>query len=350
LKDRQPKALANAVVAYASNIDNLGVLGGAVELIAHKHCALAVKPEHYSIVEKNLMIAIGEVLGSAVTPEIGGAWEEAVKALSNILITREEELYKEAASKSGGFRDWKPFVVTGKEEVAKDTIKYRFAPADGSSDPIDFNVGQFLTLRVDTGEEYPLPRHYTLVNEPGQPFLEVCVRTVVPENGNPAGAVSTHLQSNVNVGDNIDLMPPFGVFDVNPKNMTGDILCLSGGIGIAQTQHFLRRRTMDDGRKVIAVHQDRTPASHPFKDCVDHADYAFNKYSRVEGGGHISTKEFDDIFHAAGVDPSNTRVIMCGPNEMMNDYSDMLKNVGVLPQHMKAKVMGPQLSTQHSLT
>ena len=30
----QPKALANAVLAYARNIDNLGVLGGAVERIA----------------------------------------------------------------------------------------------------------------------------------------------------------------------------------------------------------------------------------------------------------------------------------------------------------------------------
>jgi hemoglobin-like flavoprotein len=46
----QPRALANAVYAYAANIDNLGALADAVKLIAHKHTALHVLPEHYPMV------------------------------------------------------------------------------------------------------------------------------------------------------------------------------------------------------------------------------------------------------------------------------------------------------------
>ncbi len=42
----QQRALAAAICAYAANIDNLEVLGGAVELIAHKHASLMIKPEH----------------------------------------------------------------------------------------------------------------------------------------------------------------------------------------------------------------------------------------------------------------------------------------------------------------
>src|ERR1700712_3798517 len=34
---RQTKALAQAILAYAQNIDNLGVLGPAIERIAQKH-------------------------------------------------------------------------------------------------------------------------------------------------------------------------------------------------------------------------------------------------------------------------------------------------------------------------
>ena len=41
----QPQALAHAVVAYASNIENLSVLGPAVEAMAVKHCGLQVLPE-----------------------------------------------------------------------------------------------------------------------------------------------------------------------------------------------------------------------------------------------------------------------------------------------------------------
>jgi hemoglobin-like flavoprotein len=66
----QQRALADAVCAYFANIDNLGAIGPAVELIAHKHCALGIQPEQYPIVGKHLLDAIGEVLGDAVTPEI----------------------------------------------------------------------------------------------------------------------------------------------------------------------------------------------------------------------------------------------------------------------------------------
>src|SRR4051812_30344480 len=69
----QQKALAAAICAFAANVDNLAVLGGAVELIAQKHASLRIQPEHYPIVGENLLAAISEVLGEAATPEIVGA-------------------------------------------------------------------------------------------------------------------------------------------------------------------------------------------------------------------------------------------------------------------------------------
>ena len=59
----QQRALAGAIAAYAANIDNLDVLGGAVELIAQKHASLQIKPDHYPIVGENLLASIKEVLG-----------------------------------------------------------------------------------------------------------------------------------------------------------------------------------------------------------------------------------------------------------------------------------------------
>src|SRR5688500_4000483 len=48
----QQRALAGAICAYAANIDNLGALGPAVELISQKHCSLGIEPQHYPIVGK----------------------------------------------------------------------------------------------------------------------------------------------------------------------------------------------------------------------------------------------------------------------------------------------------------
>jgi nitric oxide dioxygenase len=61
----QQKALAAAICAYAANIENLEVLGGAVELIAQKHASLRILPEHYPIV------------GEICSPRFAKSWGQA---------------------------------------------------------------------------------------------------------------------------------------------------------------------------------------------------------------------------------------------------------------------------------
>lgn len=52
----QPRALAGSLYAYASNIDDLGKLSPAVELICNKHASLYIRPEHYAIADILLLI------------------------------------------------------------------------------------------------------------------------------------------------------------------------------------------------------------------------------------------------------------------------------------------------------
>ena len=65
----QSEALAHAVWAYASNIDNLGALGPAVRRISQKHASLGVLPEQYPVVGEHLLAAMAETLGDAFTDE-----------------------------------------------------------------------------------------------------------------------------------------------------------------------------------------------------------------------------------------------------------------------------------------
>lgn len=92
----QHKKLAGAVSAYAANIDNLEVLGKAVEKMSQTHIKTLVKPEHYPMVGSSLLQAIKDVLGEAVTDEVIAAWKEAYFFLADILIAREKELYSAA--------------------------------------------------------------------------------------------------------------------------------------------------------------------------------------------------------------------------------------------------------------
>ena len=108
----QPKALAAAVLAYAKNIDNLGVLTAAVERIAQKHVGLNILPEHYPAVADALLGAIGDVLGEAATPAIMAAWGEAYWFLADMLIGREKQIYGNtprhpAAGPAGATSSWR---------------------------------------------------------------------------------------------------------------------------------------------------------------------------------------------------------------------------------------------------
>lgn len=89
----QPKALAMTVLAAAQNIDNLEVLLPAVKKIGRIHVNTNVKPEHYPIVGKNLLLAIKEVLGDAATDEVLQAWAEAYEVIAKVFIDVEKEIY-----------------------------------------------------------------------------------------------------------------------------------------------------------------------------------------------------------------------------------------------------------------
>ena len=94
--------MATSVIAYASNIDNLGALGDAVALISQKHVSLNIQPEQYLIVGECLLNAIKEVLGADVaTDSILNEWKKAVLFLAGIFIEEEKKIYNSQLSEEG---------------------------------------------------------------------------------------------------------------------------------------------------------------------------------------------------------------------------------------------------------
>lgn len=93
----QPRRLANAILAYAKNIDKLQNLGPAVQRMVARHVETGVKAEHYPYVAEALLPAIRDVLGADIaTDAVLAAWGEAYWMLADILIAAETQVYEQA--------------------------------------------------------------------------------------------------------------------------------------------------------------------------------------------------------------------------------------------------------------
>jgi len=91
--DNQYMKLAEALSAYAINIEKLDVLKPALAVIARVHVKVNIKPSHYPVIGMVLMQAIEDILGERASIELIDAWREAYKHISFVLIEIEKEMY-----------------------------------------------------------------------------------------------------------------------------------------------------------------------------------------------------------------------------------------------------------------
>lgn len=257
----QSKALANAIFAYATYIDNLSVLTAAVEQITQKHSSLTITPAMYELVGANLLAAIQEVLGDAATPAIMDAWTEAYNDLATLFITKEEHLYQEASQKKGGFRGQKAFVVTKKEAESSLITSFYLKPADGTEVP-SFRAGQYVAVSVQMPNEPHLhTRNYSLSGCSTQKTLRISVKKEV---GNPQGIVSTYLHEQIGVGDTLLLGIPAGEFVLQATQKP--IVLIAGGVGITPLMSMFMELFHQSDNEVLFIQCAKNSSVHAFKE------------------------------------------------------------------------------------
>lgn len=348
---RQQRALAGAITAYAANIDNLEVLGGAVELIAQKHASLMIKPEHYPIVGENLLASIREVLGEAATDEIIGAWAAAYGFLAEILIGREKQIYEENAKKPGGWEGFKPFRISRKEKESSNITSFYLVAADGAPLPA-FKPGQYITVRAKTPDGSTTMRNYSLSDKPGQPHLRISVkREVPPEANTPQGYVSNLLHDTIEAGDTIEIAPPCGEFflDVTEKHERPLVL-LAAGVGITPVMSILLAALEAfPGREIVFVHAALNEQVQAFSKTVAaladrHGNLkAYHRYSDAgQRAGTASTGFVTAEYLESLLPGRDADYYFCGPQPFMVGIYHGLMKWGIPPSQVHFEFFGPR--------
>jgi len=255
----QQRALANAVLMYAKNIDRLEQLGPLVSTIVNKHVSLQIQRDHYPLVGASLLKAIREVLGAeTATDAVINAWAVAYGQLADILAGAEQTVYDENASAPGGWRGAREFKVAAKKAESEEITSFVLEPVDGRA-VVAHKPGQYIGVSVDINGE-DTRRQYSLSAAANGANYRISVKR---EAG---GAVSNFLHDQVNVGDSIQLFPPSGEFVL--KDGDKPLVLISGGVGITPTLAMLTA-ALSTGRAIHFIHAARHAGVHAFRDQID---------------------------------------------------------------------------------
>ena len=338
LQGTQPQALANAVVAYAANLERLEVLGDAVSLIVQKHVSLNIQPEHYPIVGECLLAAIREVLGEAASDEVLGAWGEAYGQLADILIAAEEQRYQQNEQKAGGWRGERRFTVQRKERESEVITSFYLVPSDGGA-LAEFIPGQFTCVVVDI-DGRSLRRNYSLSDRPGQSHYRISVKRETE------GEVSNFLHDRLEVGDELCLTAPSGNFVLNQQQRP--LVLLTGGVGITPAISMLQP-ALESGRQVHFLHGALNSSTHAFRAHVDAlaAQHDNLKVSYVysdplEGDQAHETGFFDQRKLSAMLPAStDVDVYFLGPKPFMQSCQKLLNELGIPAENQRYEFFGP---------
>ncbi|WP_419899277.1 NO-inducible flavohemoprotein [Roseomonas sp. USHLN139] len=339
----QPKALANAVLAYARNIDNLGALTGAVERIAQKHVGLNILPEHYPAVAEALLGAIQEVLGAAATPEILAAWGEAYWFLADLLIGREAQIYDSQASAPGGWRGWRDFVVADRIRESEVITSFLLAPVDG--DPVlRHRPGQYLTFWLEIPGQAPLKRNYSISSAPGGTAYRISVKR------EPQGTASGWLHDTVEKGTVLKVAAPAGDFFL-PDAPPRPVVLLSGGVGQTPFLSMLQAAAAQPGGPAIHfVHGTLSGATHALGAEARALAAAsggriqvttFYECPRPQDHGHDVEGRITAEWLAANTPLAGADYYLCGPRDFLRGLVSALRRLGVPAAQIHHEFFGP---------
>ncbi|KAG8409389.1 Nitric oxide oxidoreductase [Metarhizium acridum] len=347
----QPAALAHAVWAHASNIENPAALQTTISRIGHKHASLGITPEQYPIVGEGLLAAIKTVLGPAANDQVIDAWGAAYEKLAEYFIQFEGELYRQAAATPGGWKGWRKFFVSDKVQESDEIISFYLTPVDRDALPT-YKPGQFVTVRCFVPElaSYQ-PRQYSLSDVPNGKSFRISVKKAAASDTRPAGRVSNVLHEDLPAGAELDVSMPFGDF-VLDVNATTPVVLMSGGVGLTPMMAMLK--TLVDQaswRKVVFVHAVRNGRVHAMKaalseivannpqvrravfyeEVTDQNQQGFD-YDFV---GRVELSKIKDMVLLPGAD-----FYICGPLPFMKAQSKALMLMGVDEERVHMELFG----------
>lgn len=220
----------------------------------------------------------------------------------------------------------RPFRVAARRQDTVDTATLDLEPVDGPD--LTFAPGQFTMLgRLGVGE-VPI----SISGDPATPPLRHTIRDV--------GGV-THTLVQAQVGDVLEVRGPFGTSWDVVDGVGGDVVVVTGGIGLAPLRPALLHLVAERAhyRNVALLYGARSPADQLYPDELEQwREQGIDVHTTVDHGtetwrGRVGL--VTSLIPKADVDPRRTLALVCGPEVMMRMVTQALLDRGVSPGRVR---------------
>ncbi|MDQ0850193.1 nitric oxide dioxygenase [Arthrobacter sp. B3I9] len=347
---RQQQALAGSIAAFAGFLvnDPTHLPDHLLSRIAHKHASLGLHPDQYQVVHDNLMWAIVDVLGGAVTAQVAAAWDEVYWLMANMLINKERGLY--SAVRLSPETIWRTWRVARKIQETEDVITLVVERTD-ERDVKPSLPGQYVTVKMQMPDGVHQPRQYSLTKADDGLHRQFAVKRV-RTGGAPDGEMSNLIHDSVDVGDEVVLSAPFG--DVVLEYSDRPVVLASAGIGITPMAGMLSHLAKAGARrKVLFLHANDSAESFALRQQVSEDLEKLADGSMVtwllsgpdaEGAADGSPDARTGFMDVRDLElPDDAEYYLCGPVVFMQSVRTALIARGVPPKDIQYEVFGPDL-------
>jgi NAD(P)H-flavin reductase len=222
----------------------------------------------------------------------------------------------------------RPFRVVRTHLDTHDTVTLSLEPVVGP--PLAYAAGQFTMLHAFGVGEVPI----SISSDPTRPGpLEHTIRDV--------GSV-THALATATPGTQVGVRGPFGTGWGVRDGIGGDVVVVTGGIGLAPLRPALQEVVSQRGRfrRVVLLYGARSPQDILFADdlrawserhgIVVDVTVDYGPPSWTGRVGLVTA-----LVERAGFDPASTLALVCGPEVMMRYAANSLTGRGVPPGRIR---------------
>ncbi|RZV63169.1 MAG: phenylacetic acid degradation protein, partial [Flavobacteriaceae bacterium] len=232
--------------------------------------------------------------------------------------------------------DFYELKVSNLYKETKDTVVVEFDVPEQQHETFKFQQGQHLTLRkLINGED--IRRTYSLCTSPIENLWKVAIKQI------PGGVFSTYANTELSIGDELDVMAPAGNFfvEVDP-DAANNYIAFAAGSGITPMLSIIKTHLLSEPNCTFKLfYLNRTVKSIIFKEEIERLKNQFFERFQVF---HFLTKEQRDIPFLNGrfdkeklavltktfIDIEDTaHCFLCGPQEMIFLIRDELEAAGL---------------------